>query len=194
MSKPKPKPSPIKSGLNRSEWLTRALDILAEKGGVLTIDEMVRRIGVSRGSFYWHFKDRADFIHQLVKHWSQPFTLSVAEDVRLMEGNAEQKLMALMDNIERNRLTRFDIAIRAWASREPEAVRIVKEVDKFRLNFVASLFKEIGFSGEELEMRTRLFVVYESLEIGLFSRITSKQKQRQLKLRHALLTQLINSH
>jgi hypothetical protein len=65
---------------------------------------------------------------------------------------------------------------------------MVKKVDDYRLDYVRSLFAEIGLKGDDLEMRTRTFVVYHSLESGLFSRISQKQQLKLIKLRHALLT------
>ena len=175
--------------LTRDEWLARALHALAKEGGsILTLDALVRRLGVSRGSFYWHFKDRADFVRQLVKYWSVLFTESISEKIQGLERGPEQRLLSLMEAIVCDRLTRYDIAIRAWASHDVVAKRGVKEVDQFRLDFVRSLFREIGFEGEELEMRTRTFVVYYSLEPGLFSTISREQQLSQIKLRHRLLT------
>ena len=178
-----------KTRLNRDEWLARALEVLAKAGGsVLTIDTLVQRLGVSRGSFYWHFKDRTDFVRQLIDYWSVIFTQSIAEQTGQLEGDAEDRLLTLMESIVRDRLTRYDMAIRAWASHDPVAARSVKKVDEFRLGYVRSLFEEMGFKGEELEMRTRTFVVFYSLEPGLFAGISRKEQLKQLKLRHALLT------
>ena len=175
--------------LSRNEWLGRALDALAKEGGsVLTIDELVQRLGVSRGSFYWHFKNRADFARQLVDYWSEFFTQGVSQETNELEGSAKERLLSLMERIVSDQLTRYDIAIRAWASRNRIAARGVKKVDEFRLSYVRSLFDEMGFKGEELEMRTRTFVVFYSLEPGLFVDISRKDQLKQLKLRHALLT------
>ena len=175
--------------LSRDEWLGRALEALAnEGGGVLTIDELVQRLGVSRGSFYWHFKDRTDFVRQLVDYWSVLFTRGVAQETNQSEGSARERLLSLMERIVSDRLARYDIAIRAWASHNQVAARGVKKVDEFRLSYVRSLFEEMGFTGEELDMRTRTFVVFYSLEPGLYVDISRKDQLKQLKLRHALLT------
>ena len=175
--------------LSWDEWLGRALEALAnEGGGVLTIDELVQRLGVSRGSFYWHFKDRADFVRKLVDYWSERFTRGVAQETNESEGSAKERLFSLMEPIVSDQLTRYDIAIRAWASHNQIAARGVKKVDEFRLSYVRSLFEEMGFKGEELNMRTRTFVVFYSLEPGLFVDISHKDQLKQLELRHALLT------
>ena len=61
--------------LSKEEWLARALEVLGKKGaGELTIESLARRLGVTKGSFYWHFKDRADFFRQLIEFWDENFT------------------------------------------------------------------------------------------------------------------------
>lgn len=174
--------------LSRNEWLARALEVLSKEGGsVLTVDALVQRLKVTRGSFYWHFKDRTDFIRQLVDHWSIVFSQKVAKETHELGGKAEERLLALMKTIVRNKLNQYDIPIRAWASHDSIAAHRVKMVDQYRTDYVRSLFEEMGFTGDELEMRTRTIVVFYSLEPGIFLRVPSKQQVKQLKLRHALL-------
>jgi hypothetical protein len=110
--------------------------------------------------------------------------------VDLPELDAKQRLLLLMEAIVNRRLARYDNVIRAWASRDPYAEKMVKKIDDYRLNHVRSLFAEIGFKGDELKMRTRTFVVYFSLETALFSRISHKEQLKHIKTMHALLTRL----
>lgn len=174
--------------LSRDEWIEKALDVLMTEGGsVLTIDNLVKELGVSRGSFYWHFKDRTDFVRHLVDYWLEIFTKEVTVEISELKETAEKRLLSLATHIVSDRLTRYDIAIRAWAAYDPVATRGVKKVDEFRLNYVRSLFSQLGFEGEQLEMRTQTFVVYYSLETSLIVRLTRKQQLKQIKLRHTLL-------
>ena len=175
--------------LTREEWLARALDALAKHGEqVLSVESLARQLKVSRGSFYWHFKDRADFIRQLVEYWSTSYTESVVNELGSVQDNATNLLFALMNLIVRRNLARYDIAVRAWAARDVIASRIVKNVDRFRMEYVRSLFAEIGFKGEELEVRSRAFVVYFSLESGLFIGPSKQSRVKQLKRLHAFFT------
>ncbi len=192
MSIKKSKSKGLKKGrrMSREDWLGHALDALEKEGGVLTIDALSRRLGVSRGSFYWHFKDRTDFIRQLVDYWSTISLSSVDSEVDIPEVDAKQRLLFLMEAIVHRRLSRYDNAIRAWASRDPAAEKMVKKIDDYRLDYVGSLFAEIGFEGDELKMRTRTLVVYFSLEPALFSRTSQKEQLKQIKNMHALLTRL----
>ncbi len=175
--------------LTRNEWLSRALDVLSKEGNAkLRIDILTKNLGVTKGSFYWHFKNRADFVKCLAEYWAKYSTVQVIEEINQSQDTASDNLLRLMDFLCRKDYGKYDISMRAWATQEPEVARIVKKVDKQRFTFVRSMFAELGFKGQELEMRTRTFVVFHSLELGSFARGTKKERLKLLKLRHAFFT------
>ena len=96
--------------------------------------------------------------------------------------------MALMKQIVVGGLAQYDIAVRAWAKHDAVAAQLVKKVDRFRMDFVRSLFSAMGFEGVELEARTRAFVVYFSLESGLFVAQSKQNRIKQIKSLHAFFT------
>ena len=68
--------------LTREQWLSNALEVVARKGGAkLRIRDLVERLGVSTGSFYWHFQSRDDFVESLVDYWARAFTSRVVEEM-----------------------------------------------------------------------------------------------------------------
>lgn len=175
--------------LSRGKWLERALKIVAAKGGArLRVDSLVAAIGVSKGSFYWHFRNRDDFIRQLIEYWDDHYTRNVIEMLAGHKGDAGQRLFALMKMITEQDLTEMEMPFRSWAAQEPKVAALVAKVDHERLNTVRSLFKEIGFKGKELEARTRAFVTFVSLELAVFDRLSKKERLAQLKARHAFFT------
>jgi AcrR family transcriptional regulator len=175
--------------LTRDDWLSRALEVLSREGNAkLRIDLLTKSLGITKGSFYWHFKDRADFVKSLAEFWAKHSTDQVIKGVIQSQGAANDRLLNLMVFLYRKDFGKYDVSMRAWAAQEPEVARIVKNVDKQRFTFVRSLFVELGFKGQELEMRTRTFVVFHSLELGSFARGTKKERLKLLKLRHAFFT------
>jgi AcrR family transcriptional regulator len=173
----------------QERWLSAALEILAQRGGAkLRIRDLVQRLGVSTGSFYWHFRSRDDFVANLVDYWGREFTSRVAEHMVTVEGDARKRLLSLMEYLLEHDLARYDVAIRAWAAQEPAVARRVRRIDQQRIRFVRSLFKEMGFSGTELEMRTSTFVVFQSLELGFPARASKKERRRHLRARHVFFT------
>ena len=62
--------NPTKDRLTRSAWLDHGLRILARQGAeALKVGALATGLQVSRGSFYWHFKDISDFRLQLLHRW-----------------------------------------------------------------------------------------------------------------------------
>ena len=171
--------------LSREEWLTNALDVLAVKGGKLTIDSLVDALGVTKGSFYWHFKNREEFINAVSDYWYREYTEKASQKISKNSGSPEDRLLALMMAIKDDKLARYDLVFRSWATQEPSLIKQVKKVDTFRLKYIRSLFAEMGFKDQELEMRTHLFTVYHSMEHFIIDRPTKEQELVLLKKRHA---------
>ena len=175
-----------KRKLSRIKWLEFSLEILIKEGNAkLRIDHLVQSMGVTKGSFYWHFKDRGDFILSLVEHWAKVST-QVVEHMSQLHGSAEQRLLDLIRYIVSNDLTRYDIAIRAWALMEPQVAYVVKKTDKRRLNFIRNLFAEMGFEGNDLEMRARTLLTFQAMEHGLLTKTTEEERFELLLVRHAM--------
>lgn len=189
-TKTKKKPQRPARRLSLELWLEEALEALAEHGPqVLTVEKLCKRLKVSRGSFYWHFKDRDDFIQKVVNFWDKRLTGSIRDAAKLGQGDAAERLLFLMELIDRANAGRYDIPIRAWAAANARAAKAVRRTDRTRYEYVRSLFAELGFTGDELEMRTRTFVAFHGLERGLSIVENPKDRKRRLKLRHKLLIQ-----
>ena len=168
-----------KSRLNREEWLIRALDILAEKHNAsIKIDELVTRMGVTKGSFYWHFKDREDFQQQLLEYWDHEFNKKVVEDINSAVGeqDAKARLRYLLEYLVKHDCARYDMVVRSWAAQDQKVGTVLKKVDKFRFATLHSLLTEIGIPDKEANIRSRIFVTFISLRAGLFIKM-SKQDE-----------------
>jgi hypothetical protein len=85
-------------------------------------------------------------------------------------------------------LAQYDLAFRAWADRDPKVAAQVRRVYRERLDFVRGLFRELGFEGEDLEMRTRLFVAYHGWERVTFPKEPKRRLRALIDRRLALLT------
>ena len=85
-------------------------------------------------------------------------------------------------------LTRYEIAIRQWAVQDTEAARAVRKVNRIRLDFVRKALSELGFTGDDLEMRTMLFVCYQSWESPMFREISLKWRRQLIAKRIELIT------
>ena len=86
-----------------------------EGGAKLTIDSLCRNLGVTKGSFYAHFVNRADFVSQFVAYWTENFTQSAIEvSDELEDATAEARLLALMQLLHRKRVGVAPVLWRAF--------------------------------------------------------------------------------
>ena len=175
--------------VSKTEWLDKALEVLETKGveGV-RVEGLARQLGIAKSGFYWHFKDRQDLLKQMLDYWAHEFTAVVTQNPELNQGNPEQRLEQTMRMIQEYGLTRLEVVIRAWAQSDPIAARVLNKVYEMRLDFLREIFKDMGFRGDELEMRTQLFTCYHTWESSMFGKQPKAKKEKLLKLRHALFT------
>jgi len=179
----------VASRRSRQEWLVHALEIVAREGEAeLRIDRLVEAMGVTKGSFYWHFESRADFVRSLSAHWAEWSTSTVVRALEELPPDPLLRLRALMDQVIREGLTRYELAMRAWAAHDPEVAQVVRAVDRTRIRTVKGLFQDLGFEGEDLESRTRLFITYLSMEGGILERESKRKRLAQLDRRLEILT------
>lgn len=173
----------------KSDWLVTAFEAL-EAGGVeaVRVDVLAKRLGISRSGFYWHFEDRSDLLQQMLQYWQEEFTNVVLRNIRAVGGTPEERLVRTSEMIKRYSLTQYDLSIRNWARYDPLARSAVAHVNKIRLDFVRSIFSDMGFKDDELEMRTMLYVCYESFEKPMFFNVSASKLKKLAKLRVKLLS------
>lgn len=178
------------SRVSKADWLQQALDVLESEGidGV-RVERLARDVGVAKSGFYWHFRDRADLLKQMLRYWSDEFTESVLVSLKTRSGSPVDQLYSTMEMIEEQHLARYDLAIRAWAEHDAMANRTVRSVYRRRIEFVSELFRELGFRGQQLEMRVQMFVCYHSWQQTIFTDKTIANRRALRKLRCQLLAQ-----
>jgi len=178
-----------KSRLSKEQWLERSLTLLSENKGNFRLDELVKKLGVTKGSFYWHFKSRNDFVHSLLDYWESSSTNNVLTQMEAYrDADAERRLFELMRILHNKEFCNHDIAIRNMASWNKEVADKVIKVDELRLSFVRSLLREIGFINEDLEVRAHLFAVFHSLREGFLGKALT-DSELELKAMHAFFIQ-----
>ncbi len=172
-----------------NEWYECALDTLLKEGpDKLRPDIIASKLNVSKSSFYWHFKNGDELINQALQYWDDEYTKTVTKSPLMSQISPTERLYQTMIMIYDNNLTRYEPCIRAMAEYVPKAKKIILHVYSERMSFLRSIFKELGFKGEELEFRTRQFVCYHSWENIMFTKDSRKKKLQLMKRHVALLT------
>jgi AcrR family transcriptional regulator len=150
-----------------SDWVRAGLEALARDGiGAVRVEPLATRLGVTKGSFYWHFKDRAALHAAMLEAWRGLSTGDIIERVESGGGTGAERLGRLVELTTSNvKAARLETALRAWARSESRAVEALAEVDRKRLDYVAKLLVASGIKRDL--SRTRAKLLYLAL-IGSF--------------------------
>jgi AcrR family transcriptional regulator len=174
--------------LGREKWLESAIDAMTRTCmSKFNLDSLFRELTVGKGSFYYHFKNRTEFLLALVDYWERTETDNVIEALAALPESvsAVDKLWELMLLTAGKRNSRHELLIHSLSLESTELENAVKRVDSKRFNYLEGLFAEIGFRGDELAMRTHLFITATSMDHFIAPEFDEESFLRQLKLRHA---------
>ena len=147
--------------LTRELWVKGAFDTLCEEGiDQVRIERLAKKLKVTKGSFYWHFKDRSELLDALIEYWNDEMTKTVLENAKMFHGDPVERIFFTLRDIISNEKTKHDPVVRAWANHDPKALKYVEKVDRLRTSFLTDLFLDAGFNPEESEIRARMLYYY----------------------------------
>ncbi|MBA3902889.1 MAG: TetR family transcriptional regulator [Rhodocyclaceae bacterium] len=158
------KKAATKPQLDRAAWIKAAMDILSDKGldGV-RIEVLAKRLKVTKGSFYWHFKDRRDLLDAVLETWREGRIHDIQKQTRAVPGEELPRSYHVIEVYSANRNRKgmlIELAMRDWARRDPAAAAVVEEVDASRLEFGRKGFEARGMSRLEASSRSLLLYAY----------------------------------
>jgi AcrR family transcriptional regulator len=168
--------------LGAADWLRAARDELIKRGVMsVKVDRLARKLHVTRGSFYWHFKSRDDLLKQLLNHWitnnTEPF-----KRVLTNHPDAGGKFQGIIDLwlAEDEYDPRFDTAVRDWARVSPQIARSVRRADDERIAVLTEIFRELGYADPEATVRARITYFHQ---VGYYALGIVEETETRRKLR-----------
>ena len=150
----------------RNRWIEEGLSALAAGGpDAVRIEPLAQALGVSKGGFYWHFKDRQALLEEMLDVWERTWVDEVIEAVEAEDGDARSRLRGLfaLAAASGGELLKIELAIRNWARREEAVAERLRHVDNRRMNYMRSLFG--AFCEDEDDVEARCLLTF-SLFIG----------------------------
>lgn len=138
--------------LSREAWIEAGFLALDKHGyQQLSIEKTARRMNVTRGSFYHHFSGRSEYVEALLDRWKAEYTDSVIT-YALAGSTTKDRLERYLDVASRLQPGR-EVAIRAWAAREPLVRAVLGQVDANRMKFACQLGRELLVQDQERQVQ-----------------------------------------
>jgi len=129
--------------LTKSDCVEHGLRTLAHHGAnALKVGPIATQLKVSRGSFYWHFQDIADFRSQVLQCWQERTTEQVIRDLEAAKAEPNR----LKHLIRRAFVTKrgLERAVRSWAAEDRDVAATVAAVDTRRVSYIAEMLVAAG--------------------------------------------------
>jgi AcrR family transcriptional regulator len=124
------------------------------------VDVLAKKLGVTRGSFYWHFKDREDLLRAVLQAWQELATENLTRRLESASTDPQEQLRDVLSLPFRGdsalRASRIELAIRAWARRDAMARQAVDQADAARISYIAQIFSGLGYGLAEARNRALL--------------------------------------
>ncbi len=176
-----------RSRLSKEKWIEIARKVFIEEGieGV-KMDKLAARNGVSRGSLYWHFKNRTDLLNCLVADWEHGNTNPMIDRILAIKGGLFDRFIELARILifEIDYEPSYDMAIRDWSRTDRDVLRVLRRIDKRRIQFFTRLFLEAGCNDEEAFIRARILYFHQ---IGYYTSGERENSKTRLHLANTYL-------
>jgi AcrR family transcriptional regulator len=185
---------PARSSLTPEAWIDAATEVLVDQGiDHVRVDVLAGQLGVTRGSFYWHFRDREDLLRRVLQAWRERATEQLT---RRLEGASADPQALLRDVVSlplrgrsAARAARIELAIRAWSRRDEMARQAVDEADASRIAYHEQVLAALGFTGTEARSRAFLLYGYEVAESLLHRQGTPADRRERSQYALRLMQQ-----
>jgi len=141
--------------LSAQDWLDQGLKTLATEGVfALKAEPLAKAMGVSRGSFYWHFADIGAFHAAILRAWREVAAEAIIAHVEAASAD-DNPLTVLLQRVFSEKLA-LERAVRNWAAFDEAAKAAVQAIDRRRLDYVEGLMRARGLAPEVAAARTQV--------------------------------------
>jgi AcrR family transcriptional regulator len=142
--------------LTVDDWIEAGFGLIAEEGlRAVKIDRLCERLGVTKGSFYWHFSDVRGYLAALTSAWAEAASAQRTALTGLRRLPPAERLRAMTEHLSSPRQWTLERAIREWARYDAGVAAQVSSSDVFVFGEVSRVFGDSGFAPDEAGMRAR---------------------------------------
>ncbi len=141
--------------LTRDDWARAALDAIGE-GGVkaVAVERLAKTVGASRGSFYWHFRDRADLIDAALELWARENTAELVPELDAI-ADPLKRLRMLLRTVYEQPVDPVELTL-SGAGDDPVVAPVFARVTRQRIDFLHRIFTDLGLPPSQASARAWL--------------------------------------
>jgi AcrR family transcriptional regulator len=159
MSTPVPAARPHAGRLTLDEWTARALDLLISEGvGALKVARLCRELGVTKGSFYWHFADLEALKKAVADRWCDQTRRALTETSALTDVPPLERIRMMAASLLEDRSWSVERTLREWAHSDPQVAETIAASEQHVFELVQRALKELGHTDKDARLRTGLLV------------------------------------
>ncbi|WP_132992547.1 TetR/AcrR family transcriptional regulator [Gordonia zhaorongruii] len=145
--------------LSATDWVDASLELITADGvSALRIARLCERLGVTKGSFYWHFDDIDALWEAMAERWRATNRQRHTELHGLSELPADQRLVELASLLMSNRHLTVETAIRDWARTNEKISQNVNLIDREMFAIIHSTLRELDVPDERAAALAGLLV------------------------------------
>jgi len=140
----------------RDAWIEAALTALGEGGlEAVRVEALAASLGVSKGGFYWHFKDRQALLGEMLDSWEKTVVGDVIASLESTPADPRAKLQQLFELAPSVDFA-VELALRDWSRRDRDVANRVRRIDSRRMEYLRSLFGQFCADEDDVEARSML--------------------------------------
>lgn len=167
--------------MTKEDWIINSLKLVSKNGAdILKIDILCKKLKVTKGSFYHHFKSHKLFIEDVLEYWYKTFTLDIISQIQ-EHNNNPLKQIELLDQIIYSKDLNIEIEFRAWGLRNKTVLPYMGKIDKERILIIKNIQEKINPNSDVQTNENMATYIYCQFIGSLFIQPRlSKEKQKEL--------------
>ncbi|GAA0238658.1 TetR/AcrR family transcriptional regulator [Rhodanobacter caeni] len=147
---------PERNRLSAEDWELAALQLIAEQGvGALAVEALARRLGVTKGSFYWHFRTREALLQAALERWEQYGEREIISQIEQI-ADPRERLPELFRRVAHELQPHRVYAALLKALDHPLVVPVMARVSSRRTEFLETAYRQAGLASSDALNRARL--------------------------------------
>lgn len=147
--------------LSDLDWKRAALQAICDGGiGAVAVEPLARALGVSKGSFYWHFSGRDELLRAALELWEQDEADAFIASLESI-ADPRERIRRLITRVSRGSWNCTLHSALSAAADDPIVKPVLQRVSEKRIRYLADCYQALGFPEEKALHRAQLgYTIY----------------------------------